>query len=332
MLRLLLILFYSFASNKKAIATNNKLEYNFFYSKAQDKGKRYRKDANGQKDKSRPYMEDEYVIADSDDKKMKIFGIFDGHRGDNKKLYCDISKDLSKNFSKLLFNKLKFLNEIKDIIKNEDKIKKTIEAAFLEYDKELFKKNFKGGSTANIVLFFKNKMIFINLGDSRALLIKNGKYEFSTEDHKANTPVEALRIKNSDGGYIVKKYRLASTHYKRNAKHGLGVSRSFGDFDLKIKYNNKREKVFIEKKPPLSNCPDIKIYNLSENKNDEYAIILGSDGIWDGISNNYMTEIYNENKNKSEKEIADKIKKTAIYLTDPHIDNITVIIVKIKAN
>ena len=62
-----------------------------------------------------------------------------------------------------------------------------------------------------------------NVGDTRALLLKNGATRISV-DHKPDNPEERSRIEGM--GFEVKNNRLMGT---------LAISRSFGDFNLKSK-------------------------------------------------------------------------------------------------
>lgn len=84
------------------------------------------------------------------------------------------------------------------------------------------------GSTACVaaVNFDSREVIAANVGDSRALLIRNGKAIPLTKDHKPEDPIERSRIKDA-GGRVIRMgpcYRVDGN---------LNLSRALGDFNLK---------------------------------------------------------------------------------------------------
>jgi serine/threonine protein phosphatase PrpC len=84
----------------------------------------------------------------------------------------------------------------------------------------------KCGATACVAVVRKelnNNVVYVgNLGDSRAVLNRNGKAHRLSKDHKATDPDEISRIK-SQGGSIMEG-RVAG---------GLAITRAFGDFTYK---------------------------------------------------------------------------------------------------
>ena len=73
------------------------------------------------------------------------------------------------------------------------------------------------------VLIIGNTLYCINLGDSRAILCRNGKAINLSVDHKANNESEKKRVTNA-GGYIFGGRLLGK----------LAITRAFGDFEMKI--------------------------------------------------------------------------------------------------
>lgn len=128
-----------------------------------------------------------------------------------------------------------------------------------------------------------NKVVYIaNLGDTRAVLSKNGIAERMSYDHRATDPLEVERVKS--GGGIVLDNRVGGS---------LAITRAFGDHSL------KRDGVIAK--------PYIKKHILRSS--DKY-LIVASDGVWDSMEDqdavNYCRDEFNS------KEIAQAIVKGAI--------------------
>ena len=99
-----------------------------------------------------------------------------------------------------------------------------------------------------------NKVVYIaNLGDTRAVLSKNGVAERMSYDHKASDPLEVERIRS--GGGIVLDNRVGGS---------LAITRAFGDHSL------KKDGVIAK--------PYIKKHILRSS--DKYMVVA-SDGVWD---------------------------------------------------
>lgn len=223
-------------------------------------------------------MEDTYIIHK--DATYCIYGVFDGHGGKN--VSDALKKILPSYFSKNVFNpKIKY--------NSESEITSKIKKSFLILD-NIIKYNVKSytvGSTASIIIKYGNLLITVNLGDSRALILKkndrnpNGAILFSTRDHKPE--LEKDRIQNSKGSV-----KYDGHVYRVNGN--LSLSRAFGDFYLK--YNSKNKY-----KGPVSVEPEINFIKM--NKDTKYICVIGSDGLWDDISNKDVLDIYRHcKKNK----------------------------------
>ncbi|XP_077976913.1 protein phosphatase 1H-like [Glandiceps talaboti] len=66
----------------------------------------------------------------------------------------------------------------------------------------------------------------------------------------------------------------------------IGVTRGFGDHELKVHDTN------IYLKPFLSPIPDVKVYDLTENEHtDNDVLVMGTDGLWDILSNQEVVDI-----------------------------------------
>ena len=134
------------------------------------------------------------------------------------------------------------------------------------------------GSTCTSIILTPEKIISINLGDSRSVLAKceNGKYISInlTTDHKPNVPAEKKRIL-INGGRIKPFYDEKEKQFlgpdrvwiREDDIPGLAMTRSFGDI--------------IAHSVGVISEPEIKRYDFSGN---EKFIVIASDGIWEFIS------------------------------------------------
>ncbi|KAF3454643.1 hypothetical protein FNV43_RR05091 [Rhamnella rubrinervis] len=115
------------------------------------------------------------------------------------------------------------------------------------------------GSTAVVAIVTPDKIIVANCGDSRAVLCRNGKPIPLSSDHKPDRPDELNRIQAAGGRVIF-----------WDGPRVLGVlamSRAIGDNYLK---------------PYVSCEPEVTI---TERSAEDECLILGSDGLWDVLSN-----------------------------------------------
>lgn len=235
----------------------------------------------------RNYQEDNYISIKNS--YCKLIGVFDGHGGDI------VSKTL-KNCMKIIINDLiKPTMEYKEIviliIKYLDKLQKQI----------LHQKIMDNqGSTLCIMIEYKDKLLFFNTGDSRAIGFKLGKLKFATRDHKPNYKSEKTLI-TSKGGNV--------TNFKNDVPRVngvLAVSRTYGD---------KSEQKFI------THRPDIYI----KNKTDFDYILFATDGLWDVLTNIEIVSFITNNIN--EKTILKKL--SALAVEKGSTDNITIILYKV---
>ncbi|KAK7841577.1 putative protein phosphatase 2c 47 [Quercus suber] len=104
------------------------------------------------------------------------------------------------------------------------------------------------GTTTLIALITGRTMLIANVGDSQAVLGKQGRAIELSKDHKPNCTAERLRIEN------------------------LGVARALGDWHIKGSKGSKS---------PLSFELELEEILLSEE--DEF-LIIGCDGLWDVMS------------------------------------------------
>ena len=144
------------------------------------------------------------------------------------------------------------------------------------------------GTTCSSIILNPEKIISINLGDSRSVLAKyeNGIYTAInlTTDHKPNIGSEKKRIL-INGGRIKPFYDEKTKKFlgpdrvwiREDDIPGLAMTRSFGDT--------------IAHSAGVTSEPEIKKYDLTGN---EKFIIIASDGIWEYISSEECVKIVKE--------------------------------------
>ncbi len=242
-------------------------------------------------------------------KNYSVFGVFDGH-GENGHLVSDFVKKYltsyflfknqldedekifinNKNLSntpqedffsslseKTFFDKLTNQELIKDAFSNMEEILLKKETYNTQYS----------GTTCILVIHIEDKLICYNVGDSRAIYINEN---FSpvqiSKDHKPDFFSERLRIE-SKGGRVEqmnngKGGKLSIGPYRvwlRDEPYpGLSMSRSIGDF--------------VAGSIGVISEPEIFEVDLVENK--VKAVIIGSDGLWEFLSNEKVCEIAKE--------------------------------------
>nr|TKW15745.1 hypothetical protein SEVIR_5G256600v2 [Setaria viridis] len=121
------------------------------------------------------------------------------------------------------------------------------------------------GSTAVVVVVEPRRIVVANCGDSRAVLCRGGVAVPLSTDHKPERPDELARIE-SVGGQVI--------YWQGPRVLGvLAMSRSIGDYFMK---------------PSISAEPEVTVTDRTGT--DEF-IILGSDGLWDAMSNEYACRV-----------------------------------------
>ena len=258
---------------------------------------------------------------------FNIFGVLDGH-GEH-------GHYASQFVSRFIFNSIKNNPIIKKCSSAEEIYEKItsnnyklIENIFLDADVQITKEKFDyrtSGTTCVIIIQLNQKIICANAGDSRAIIVYNNGKDLLKEskifplshDFKPDLTNERKRIYEYGG--IVRRafddidedgpYRV----YMRGEDFpGLAMSRSIGDIESK-KIGVIPNPQFIE-------------YNISE---ETKYIILGSDGIWEFMSNEEVMKIANEYYlNNDAKGLCKCLYETsAIYWNDADcfLDDITAI-------
>ncbi|XP_078492667.1 protein phosphatase 1A-like [Ciona intestinalis] len=203
-----------------------------------------------------------------------FFAVFDGHAGS--KVAEHSSEHLLDNI--LTHANFKKIIEASEKGKQEDEkmVKKAIVDSFLQFDQKMrnitdSKTGFdRSGSTSVCVLISPTRYYFINCGDSRGLLCRQGAVHFATVDHKPFNPLERERIQNAGGNVLIQR-----------VNGSLAVSRALGDYEYKNVEDKSQTEQLVSPEPDVT-C----IERLT--KQDEF-IILACDGIFDVSSDEELT-------------------------------------------
>jgi serine/threonine protein phosphatase PrpC len=217
---------------------------------------------------------------------FNIYGIFDGH-GSSGHL-------ISKFISNYLLNYYKYNEEIKS--------KKTLESLYLllkkknySFIKNSIKKSEEtlfesdeidstfSGTTCILIFILGNKIISINIGDSRAIMIKENKnYTQLSIDHKPENIKERERIEKNGGELrkiIQNNEEIGPIRVWAKGKKypGIAMSRSIGDS--------------VANEIGVFSLPEIKEFYIQSNCK---FIVIGSDGLWEFLENEKVVRYVNK--------------------------------------
>jgi len=244
---------------------------------ASDKNSRYRR-----------VMEDEHIMMDQFGgvKDQALFAVYDGHGGRGTVEY------VAKNLHEILKTQLESDPNVHPL----EAIKKTFNAT----DTKIAENKIQFSGCTAVVAFIrvekdgKRKLYTANVGDARAVLVRNGVSQRLTYDHKGNDESEVKRIVSA-GGFVI-----------MNRVNGmLAVTRSLGDITMKDVVISEPFTQEIELQPT------------------DTHLIIACDGLWDVTSDqDSFNLIQNEPsaQKASEKLLIDALKNGST-------DNISVVVV-----
>ena len=253
-------------------------------------------------------------------------GVCDGHGLFGQDISTYLVNNLPHNMNKKIISK-----NLKNLSNTDISILSTIfQETFIETNISLNSDeridSSYSGSTCVSILFTPNKLCCINVGDSRCILGKFIEKNKSwipislSRDHKPSEPDEMNRIKKSGG--IVESYRDNFGNFVGPERvwgpgmdgPGLAMSRSFGD----------------EIGHGIGVVVDPEIMEHFFEKEDKF-IVLGSDGIWEFISNeevvNIVKDYYLENNIEGAIEHLYNEASKRWIMEEDVIDDITIIII-----
>ena len=261
-------------------------------------------------------------------KDFNIFSVLDGH-GVNGHL---VSRFVTKYFTSFFKNNKKMNQYISDedticyrLKKNEYDI---LKRAFRHAERDIGKNsdidaNFSG-TTCVMVFQIGEKLICANVGDSRAIIVKGTndndlKIKPLSIDQKPNDPEESKRI-IENGGEISQyeedgeKSGPFRVWKKGEVYPGIAMSRSIGDLIAST----------------LGVIPEPKFIEDKVDKDTKF-IVVASDGVWEFLDNEAVTDIVMPFYKKNDPDGACKalIKESTEWWNkeDIVVDDITVIVV-----
>ena len=265
---------------------------------------------------------------------FSIFSVFDGHGPDGHLISNLCSEIIEKTFTDSTnfyiprnSNNFDHLNSLKNYINSNDIyhklkcnnfsfIKNTIKN--LQNSIENSENDFLfSGTTLCQLILFENKLISINIGDSKAILIKNQNEIINlTTEHKPNIFSEKIRIEQNGGE--IKRLNSQTpfrVYVKGQSYPGIAMSRSLGDK--------------ISKKIGVCNEPEIKEFEIDENCK---GIVLASDGVWEFVQNEIVCEMFFEfyTLQNGEKLFVDKLynfAKKQFLKREISVDDISIVVV-----
>lgn len=137
------------------------------------------------------------------------------------------------------------------------------------------------GTTACVVLVTRKKIIVANVGDSRAVLCRNGKALELSFDHKPEDEVEIARIRKA-GGRVTDDGRVNG---------GLNLSRAFGD------HCYKKNTGLPLAEQMISALPDVISKDLTP---EDSFLVVACDGIWNSLDSQQVVDFVKERLEKGE--------------------------------
>lgn len=160
-------------------------------------------------------MEDCLVAASKkiDDHDLGLYAIFDGHSGRQVAEYLQhrlfhnildqVIKYFVSSFLLLIKNLIQLMNYVQpDFWKDPEG---AVRRAYEETDKDILEKvvGSRGGSTAvTAILIDGEKLVVANVGDSRAVVCRNGEAKQISVDHD---PLKEKELVESKGGFVSQK-------------------------------------------------------------------------------------------------------------------------------
>ncbi|KAL3635600.1 hypothetical protein CASFOL_020147 [Castilleja foliolosa] len=257
-------------------------------------------------------MEDKVTVAPQEwlAGEYTFFAVYDGHGG------AEVAEKCGERLHKCLEKRIEE-EKAKEVAEGFDWGKVMMEC-FCSMDDEIEKlegvnvinkEEKRVGSTAVVVLVGKEDVVVANCGDSRAVLHRSNDVVLPlSEDHKPEREDEKERIEAVGGKVLCwNGWRVEGV---------LATSRSLGDHYLK---------------PYVTSEPEVNVLNRSDF--DDF-LIIGSDGLFDVMSNESACEVVKESLRCTERQGPKRGATEAAAMLAEHAlhrgskDNISVIVVK----
>lgn len=271
----------------------------------------------------REYQEDRALFRTNILSRYTVAGVFDGHVG------SAASEYVKKNVIRVLESELDSNNQVQRALYNT--IKKLeygysgpgYTKAKLEtkaYTDKLVKLPEIAGTTVVLIVIDNktHKLYVANVGDSRAILVRNKHVFQITPDHNLDSiGPKTLSQFNKDGSaYIQEGYLWTTTDGSDDGKYGLNVVRTLGDPLFKARFNPHILKSSSRSYDIISWVPDLLCHKIQDGD----TIILESDGITNFMSNTLTAQV-------ALKGGASAVTKKA--LANKSSDNVTAVVISV---
>ena len=161
----------------------------------------------------------------------------------------------------------------------------------------------QGGTTVALGILDRTHLLTANIGDTKIILVKENSYKILSYDHVASDLEEQNRIEMA-GGFVIRHGNIMRVN------GNLAITRSIGDF----KY-----------KSCISSTPYIRDTKLDI---DDIALVIASDGLFETLPPEQVSEIVRDKKFYKPSEIAETLAMEAIETGSR--DNVSVIVVNVK--
>ncbi|CAG9330956.1 unnamed protein product [Blepharisma stoltei] len=228
---------------------------------------------------NRPQMEDTDVICHNlfifEELPLAYYAVYDGHGGH---LCSEFLKEhLHYEIRQRLIDRHERTRDVMNTLRD------TIIESFSIVDQKFYEKypetSHSVGSACVACVIMGDRIITINLGDSRAVLCRNGRAINLSNDHKPDNPIEHERIKKFGGKVTLG--RLQSR---------LAVSRAFGDFEYKLITTDGDPDQLHG--PLVSIEPDIS--QIFINPQEDEFLLIACDGLFDAYTSQVAVNIIRE--------------------------------------
>mmetsp|Transcript_68045 Transcript_68045/g.127082 ORF Transcript_68045/g.127082 Transcript_68045/m.127082 type:complete len:364 (+) Transcript_68045:56-1147(+) len=211
-----------------------------------------------------------------------LFGVLDGHGGEHVARFCErhlpdeIAKGPYQDPEAALVSAFHRMDEMLFDPGNLEELRTFSNSPVAV--KSWFAHPDTIGCTAVVCCVQPDKIIVANVGDSRAVLCRNGQALELSEDHKPNLPRERARIGKA-GATIEVQQVGPITQYRINGN--LNLSRSLGDLAYKQNPDLSPSEQII------SPTPDVRI--IDRRQGDSF-LVLACDGVWDVMSSQEVVD------------------------------------------
>lgn len=210
-------------------------------------------------------------MNETNQKELHVIGVFDGHSKPH------VSRFLGEHLTDELADWIKSLPNIDTFNLKYDwfpqwnhRLLKNLPLINGGDEDALMTNARKGGSTACVVFIHRQHIYCANVGDSKAVLCRNGVVISLSQQHRYINKMENRRVL-SEGGFFQNKGQLGDS--------GLNVCRSIGDFHCYDK-SGLMQNSFNAKSTCLGFSSEPEIMSVKESELDEF-IFIASDGVWD---------------------------------------------------